>query len=284
MRRVERAGYSLVVEEHGPPEAPACILSHSLGSDRRMWRPQVEGLAEAYRLITYDHPGHGQSSRPERMGDIGDFGRDALAVADACGVGRFVFAGVSLGGMVGLWLAAHAGERVRHLVASNTAARIPDSSLLRARIALLRREPVEAIADNVIERWLTVGFRRKQPQVEALCRQMLNDCGAPAYADTAGMICNMDLRPELASIDRPCTILVGEYDRATPAAWGRDLAARISSAQCQTLASAHLGNIEAAGVFNRALIKALGHVAGHLLPPNPHTNGETVCRNQRETP
>ena len=250
---VERDGYRISYAWHGLDEGPVLVLSHSLGSDSRLWRPQIAALGDRYRILTYDHPGHGASDPLPAPADIDAYARDALAVADAAGVERFAFCGLSLGGMVGIRLAASAGERLESVVLANTTAHIADTTLLRRRIDLLRREGIDAIVDNVVEKWLTPGFRGSHPEAVALCREMLEACGGESYADAAQTVCELDLRDDLARISVPCTVVVGEHDEATPPEWGRSIAEGIAGTRLVELPAAHLSNVEAPGQFAEAV-------------------------------
>ncbi|MFW5744608.1 MAG: alpha/beta fold hydrolase [Spirochaetota bacterium] len=259
---VERDGYRIAYAWRGLEVGPVLVLSHSLGSDSRLWRPQIGALGDRYRILTYDHPGHGASDPLPAPADIAVYARDALAVADAGGVGRFAFCGLSLGGMVGIRLAASAGERIESVVLANTTAHIADTTLLRRRIDLLRREGIDAIVDNVVEKWLTPGFRASNPAAVELCREMLDACGGEAYADAAQTVCELDLRDDLSRIRVPCTVVVGEHDEATPPAWGRAIATAVPGARLVELPAAHLSNVEAPGGFGEAIVAGGG--AGRL--------------------
>ena len=107
----------------GPEDAPALVLSNSLWSTLEMCDEQVPALRERYRLLRYDHRGHGGSPVPSGPYTIEDFGRDILALLDRLGLGGFSFCGLSIGGMVGMWLAGELPERVERVALCCTAAR-----------------------------------------------------------------------------------------------------------------------------------------------------------------
>ena len=109
----------------GPSGAPVLVLSHALGLSMAMWDPQLDSLARTFRVIRYDHRGHGGSPVPAGPYRIEDLGRDLIQLLDRLAIGRMSFCGLSLGGMVGLWLAANAPERVDRLIVCCTAARMP---------------------------------------------------------------------------------------------------------------------------------------------------------------
>ncbi len=117
----------------GHADRPVLIFSHSLGLDHGMWDAQAADLLPYFRILRYDTRGHGASSAPAGDYVMADLARDVLALADSCGVTQFAFCGLSLGGMIGQWLAAHAPERVTQLVLANTTAKLSDPQPMEAR-------------------------------------------------------------------------------------------------------------------------------------------------------
>jgi 3-oxoadipate enol-lactonase len=111
----------------GPEDAPVLVTSNSLGTTLHMWNDQAPALLERFRLLRYDHRGHGESPVPPGPYSIDDLGRDALALLDRLGVERFSFCGLSVGGAVGMWLASEVPERVVRLMLCCTAARFASS-------------------------------------------------------------------------------------------------------------------------------------------------------------
>ena len=147
----------------GDERAPVLLLGCSLGTSVAMWEPQVAPLAERLRVIRYDHRGHGASPVPPGPYDIEDLGRDVLALMDRLGVERASLGGVSLGGMVAMWLGANAPDRVERLVLCCTSAHMPPASAWAERAAKVRAAgTTEVVADAVVERWLTPAFARRE--------------------------------------------------------------------------------------------------------------------------
>ena len=218
-----------------------------------MWKPQIEALGKQFRILRYDHRGHGQSSFPGETWTIADFGQDCLDLLDFLGLERVFFCGLSLGGMVGLWLGQEAPERVEKLVLANCSAKIEDPSLLRGRMELIQREGLDSIAENVIERWFTSDFRAENPDLTARIREMLLQTPNATYIATCGALCEMDLTPKLSQIETQSLVIYGKHDLATPPAWSQAFAAKIPNAKLLELDSAHLSNIEAAEAFNQAI-------------------------------
>ena len=142
-------------EMTGDPGAPVLLLGGSLGTTLEMWDAQLP-LAERLRLVRFDQRGHGGSPVPPAPYEIADLGRDVLALMDALGIERASYCGVSIGGMVGLWLGANAPERLERLVVICTAAHLPPASAWRERAAaVLEAGSTEVLADTVVERGLT---------------------------------------------------------------------------------------------------------------------------------
>lgn len=108
----------------GPAGAPVLVLSNSLGTDLHMWDAQVPAFTRHFRVLRYDTRGHGQSLVSEGPYRIEQLGRDVLALLDALDIPKAHFCGLSMGGLIGQWLAINAPERIQRLVLCNTAAKI----------------------------------------------------------------------------------------------------------------------------------------------------------------
>jgi pimeloyl-ACP methyl ester carboxylesterase len=136
----------------GPDGAPVLVLGNSLGTSRDCWGPSVPVLARHFRLLRYEHRGHGvppgQSPAPPGPYALSDLGRDVLALLDARGVRRALYCGVSLGGMIGMWLAAHAPDRIAGLGLSCTSAYLPPAAGWTQRAAAGGRHRVHRGADG----------------------------------------------------------------------------------------------------------------------------------------
>jgi 5-dehydro-2-deoxygluconokinase len=108
--------------EDGPPDVPVLVLANSLGTTLRMWDPQVAALGDRFRIVRYDHRGHGGSPVPPGPYTVDDIGADLLALLDRLDVRRADLCGLSLGGMAAMWLAAQAPQRVGRLALLSTSA------------------------------------------------------------------------------------------------------------------------------------------------------------------
>ena len=241
----------------GSSDRPALVLSHSLGTDLAMWDPQLAAFSGRFRVIRYDARGHGRSPVLPGSCQMEDLGRDVLALLDKLKLQRVHFCGLSMGGMVGMWLGAHAPERLLRLVLCNTAARMGPPGPWNERIELVRRSGMEAIVPGVLERWFTSGFRARKPEVVESTRRMLLATPAEGYVACCTAIRDQDQLADLPSIRVPTLVISGLQDPATPPADGRAIAAAIPGARSVELDAAHLSNLEAPEAFSAAVLQFL---------------------------
>jgi 3-oxoadipate enol-lactonase len=229
----------------GPDGAPPLLMGGSLGTDLTMWDGQL-GLADAFRLIRFDHRGHGGSPVPDGPYSLDELGRDVLALMDSLGLERASLCGLSIGGMVGMWLAAHAPERIDRLILICTTAYLPPAEAWQERAAAVRAAgTVEAIADTVIERWLTPAFAAEHPDVRARLRAMLAATPPEGYAACCAAIETMDQRAQLGRITAPTLVISGAQDQATPPEMQREIATAISGARLVSVEpAAHVAAVE----------------------------------------
>jgi 3-oxoadipate enol-lactonase len=238
----------------GSLDAPPLLLGASLGTTLEIWDGQLP-LAERFRLVRFDHRGHGGSPAPPGPYEISDMGGDVLALMDELGLERASYVGLSIGGMVGMWLAANAPERVDRLVLVCTSAHAAPASAWFERAATVERAgSVEPIADAVVERWLTPPFAAAHDDLVRRLRAMLAGADQGAYAACCGAIARMDLRPSLARIGAPALVISGANDGATPVEHQRLIAAAIPGARHEVLTpAAHLAPVERPGDVNRMI-------------------------------
>lgn len=237
----------------GPDDGPALMLSHSLGQDLTMWDPQADALARHFRVVRYDTRGHGATTATPGDYTIAQLGDDALALADALALDRFAFCGLSLGGMIGQWLAANAGDRLTHAVLANTSARA-DAAGMEARRQRVLASGMTAVADLVMGRFFSPASLAAGSPAVAASRRILLATDPVGYAGCCAAIRDMDQRELLGRIATPALIISGEQDVSLP--WeghGDQLAAALPDAGVVHLPAAHLSNLERPRSFTAAL-------------------------------
>jgi 3-oxoadipate enol-lactonase len=241
----------------GPSDAPVVVLSNSLGTELAMWEPQVAALVPRFRVLRYDSRGHGASSVPDGPYTIDQMGGDVVALLDHLGLARVRFCGLSMGGMVGMWLGRFAPARVARLVLSNTAARIGPPEAWNTRIARVNEGGMAAVADMVVARWFSPAFLATQPPAATAARQMLLRCNPQGYVAACAGVRDMDQRDGIAAIGVPTLVISSTHDVSTPPPDGRFLAERIAGARYVELDAGHISNLERPADFNRALVDFL---------------------------
>jgi 3-oxoadipate enol-lactonase len=244
-----RARYELA----GRPDSPVVVLSHSLGADLSMWDPQARALATRFRVLRYDTRGHGGTGLSDGPLTIAELGADVVRLLDALGAARASFCGLSMGGMVGMWLGAHAPGRVERLALCNTGAQIGTRETWNARIASVRDGGMGKVAAAVVERWFTPAFRERSPGVVARTLAMIQATPPEGYVACCAAIRDADLSRDLPRVAAPTLVIAGSHDPATPPASGRAVADAIPGARYVELDAAHLSNLEAAAEFTASL-------------------------------
>ncbi|MFJ3951951.1 alpha/beta fold hydrolase [Streptomyces libani] len=250
----------------GPEDAPPLLLGPSLGASLAVWDPQLPSLARHHRVIRWDLPGHGGTptgvlgAGPAPTTTVPGLARLVLGLADSLGIDRFAYAGISLGGAVGAWLAAHHPERIASLALICSSARFGEPAGWQDRAALVREAGIGPIAEAAASRWFTPSFAGS-PQATALLDAVRRSVAPAGYAACCDALAAFDLRAGLARITAPTLVVAGLADPATPPAHARELADGIADVRLLELSgAAHLANVERPAPVLAAL---LGHLAAH---------------------
>ena len=228
------------------------LLSGSLGSTLEMWAPQLPALSPRFRVLRYDHPGHG-GSPPLAETTVSSMAREVVELLDELGIASVSYCGLSLGGAVGMRLALDEPERVEKLVLCSTSARFASPDFWQERADTVRRDGVEAVADVVLERWFTPAFRDVRRY-----REMLLSIPSEGYARACEAVRDWDARGELGGISAPTFAIAGAEDPSTPPADLEAIVVEISGAELVVVDNArHLVNVERADEFNDAVSACL---------------------------
>jgi 3-oxoadipate enol-lactonase len=221
-----------------------------------MWDPQVPGLAERYRVVTYDTRGHGESPAPAGPYTLDDLVDDLVALLDEVGAERAHVAGLSLGGMTAMRLAARDPQRVDRLALLCTSAK-PDPKPFLDRAAAVRSGGTAPLAATVASRWLTPPYAAEHPDLVAKLEAMIAGSDDAGYAACCEVVASVDLLADCARITAPTLVISGSEDPALPPEHQKLIAASIPGAELLTVSpGAHLANLEQTLQVTGAL---LGH-------------------------
>jgi 3-oxoadipate enol-lactonase/4-carboxymuconolactone decarboxylase len=251
-------GARLFYHLDGRDDRPVIILSHSLGVDHAQWDRQTADLLPHFRVLRYDIRGHGVSDAPKEDYSIELLGRDVLAIADAAGLKRFAFCGLSLGGMIGQWLGANAADRLSHVVLANTTPRATNPALIEERRTNVLSAGMAAVVDSVMQRFFGAESIKAKCAAVATTRRTFLATNPTGYAACCAAYRDMDNVQILKTIHTPTLVIFSEHDVSTP--WsgnGEILAASIPKARVVSLPTAHISNLEAPRSFSAALFDFL---------------------------
>ncbi len=234
--------------DEGPRDAPVLVFAGSLGSTVEMWRPQL-ALAERFRVIRIDHRGHGSSPVPPGPYAMADLAADVLELLDELTLPRVAWCGLSLGGMVGMYLGSEHPERLTSLTLCCTSAYFPDRTPWVERIAAVEAGGTASIADAVVARWLTPGWAAAHQDVLSELKGMVAATPDAGYVACCQAIAAWDHRDRLTAVAVPTLVIAGAEDPSTPVEpHSRTLAEGIPGARLEVLPGAHLVTIESAEI------------------------------------
>jgi 3-oxoadipate enol-lactonase/4-carboxymuconolactone decarboxylase len=244
----------------GPHRAPAVLFASSLGTTLEMWDDQAAALRRDFRVLRYDHRGHGLSPVPPGPYTIEELAGDALALLDRLRIKRVTFVGLSIGGAVAMTAALRAPERFERLVLCSTAAYFGPPEQWTERAATVRAKGVGAVAPAALERWLSP---EAPPAMRGRLQLQLLATEREGYAACAEALAGYDLRGRLGTLAMPVLAIAGADDPTTPPETMQALVDEIPGARLHVLERArHIANVERPGAFNRALTAFLPDTPG----------------------
>ncbi|MEM6887289.1 MAG: 3-oxoadipate enol-lactonase [Pseudomonadota bacterium] len=262
MKLVDLGDVRLHVNVQGPEDGPSVVFANSLGTDLRLWDPIMPLLPPGLRVIRFDKRGHGLSSCPAPPYTMGTLIKDTEKLLDNLGVRDCVFVGLSIGGMIAQGLAVKRLDLIRAMVLSNTAAKIGTPKMWQERIDAVSSGGIEALADAVMERWFSRGFRAR-PELE-LWRNMLSRQEDQGYAGCSAAISGSDFFTTTASLRLPTLGIAGDADGSTPPDLVRETVDLIPGSSFHLIRGAgHLPCVEKPHEYARVLSGFLAEV-GHV--------------------
>jgi 3-oxoadipate enol-lactonase len=250
-------GFRMHYQIDGPREAPPLLLSNSLGTNLDMWQSQICAWSRSHLVIRYDTRGHWPSETARPPYTIAALASDALALLDLLKIAKVDFCGLSMGGMIGMWLAIHRPDRLRKLIVANTAAAIASPEMWNNRIKAVLGAGMDAVAMQAPSRWFTAAFRDAHQEAVRASTQTLCKLDPRGYACCCEAIRDADLQSRLTEISVRTLIISGEQDPVIPPEKRESLAAAIAGSKHVLLPAAHLSNIEQARRFTDTVLDFL---------------------------
>jgi len=210
-------GVQLHYSAEGPTDKPVIVFSNSLGTDFRMWDRLVSRFDRRFRMVRYDKRGHGLSEATSRPYAMDDHVGDLIGLLDHLKLDRIILCGLSVGGLIAQGVAARQPERLSALILCDTAAKIGTPEMWGDRMAAIEKGGIEALADPIMERWLSADFRTNKPEESLAWRNMLTRTTLDGYLGTCAAIRDADLTESTRQLKLPVLgivayLLLGEVN------------------------------------------------------------------------
>lgn len=237
-------------------DAPAIVLSNSLGADHTMWQEQLALLEPHYRVIRYDTRGHGRSDPATGSYSFGGLVADVVAVMDTHGVDRADFMGLSLGCMTGLGLALAHPERLGRVICAAGRADAPEAFVQNwdNRLRILAEDGFEGLWAMTQGMWFTEGFRTAEPARLEAFREAFFATSADGYAGCCAALKTLDYLRHLGGVTTPILFIAGEKDMGAPPDVMRAMARATPGARFVKVADAgHIVNVGQPALYNAAV-------------------------------
>jgi 3-oxoadipate enol-lactonase len=240
-------GFALGFDEAGGGERTPIVFLHGVGSDKSVWRRQLEHFAQERRTVAFDYPGYGDSDPAPEGTTRDDYAAAILAAMAALGIARAHVCGLSLGGVIAIAIHHAAPEACASLILADSFAAHPEGQAIYDR-------SIAASSDMRVLAEARVDVLLAQPIDPAVRREVIETMARidpAAFRVGAQAVWLADQRDRSEQIRVPTLVLCGEHDHITPPALSRELAHSIPGARYEAVAGAgHLGNLERPGEFN----------------------------------
>lgn len=246
----------------GPDGRPLVVLGHSLGTGTLIWEHVVPHLAQDYRVTLLTLPGHGTApvpANPFTLAELAD--ATAEAARDLAG-GPFLYAGVSIGGALGLELALRHPEALRGAAIIASGAHLGGAEHWTQRAAMVREQSTAALVANSAKVWFGPDSIANEPEMTGRILRVLQETHDEGYARCAEALATYDVRERLGEIEVPLLAMWGEHDTIGTEEKQQEIVSRARRARAVRIAdAAHQPPAEQADRVAHALLEFFAEVA-----------------------
>lgn len=254
-----RDNCNLGFETYGYAKNPAIFFCHSLGSSCRLWDRQMKVLSENYFVIGLDLRGHGRSDIGQPPYKIKTLAGDVVALLKHLNVEKCCFVGLSLGSMIGLWLALNHSDHFFKMVLAGASSYITEKDSFDKRIDLINRSGITSIGEELSQRWFTERFVDQNQELVSTILAMVMATNPAGYIGAAIAVRDFDVRLKLTEINLPILLISGMNDPATPLKDCEFIAERVKDSTLVGIPSAsHLAIYEEPEIFDSYLYRFIG--------------------------
>ncbi|MBL7817808.1 MAG: 3-oxoadipate enol-lactonase [Saprospiraceae bacterium] len=231
------------------------LFVNSLGTDFRIWDGVVAELKKYGNIIRFDKQGHGLSSLADETVSIGDYAADVVGLLDALNIKKVVYVGLSIGGIIGQYLAVHHADRLEKLILSNTAPKIGNTEGWNARIHAVKTNGITSITEGVMKVWFSENFHQNHQNELTGYKNMLSNTYVEGYARACAAIRDNDLTDDITQISVPTLCFAGSQDGSTPPDLVKAMAEKIpNSAYILVDGVGHIPCVEAPSIISKYII------------------------------
>ena len=217
---VEVNGATIYYQAQGDAEDPVMVLVHGYPLSGDLFREQLDGLSDDYRVVAVDLRGYGQSTTPDDEATVGVYAQDVLDVMTELDIDDALIGGMSMGGPIVFEMYRRAPDRFRGMLLIDTiaaAAAPPEAGLWMGTMELVREMGVDAIPPLFMDEFVTGEGRMDRPELTEYLTGIINEASEDAALAGAMVLANRpDSQPLLDDIDVPVLVLVGLQDTVYP--------------------------------------------------------------------
>lgn len=265
MPYVDVGTHELWVSEKG--SGPPILFVHGLFLDGRLFEAQADALSDRYRTVLVDVRDHGQSGGPPARWDLWDAATEICHLVDTLDLGPVHWAGLSMGGMIGLRAALAHPEQVRSLILMDTSADAEPRAWLHtamARMVQVGGRPVARLMMPYVVRQMFSPDGRDSPAARTWTERILAMEPAETVRAALAVFERDSVLDRLDEIDQPSLVLVGEQDQATPLPHAQRLAEGLPDAELVRVPGAgHLTTLEAPEAVTDAIDSFMRKTLAH---------------------
>jgi len=227
----------MIYQIDGKEGKPWVIFSNSLGTNMSMWDDQVNFLKDDFHILRYMTKGQGRES-------IADLGHDVLELMKTLEIPSAHFCGISLGGLIGQWLAINASDQFLSFIFSNTSPLIGTTEGWRQRAELVEKEGLGPVRNGSSARWFTQGFIERHPSEVERALKGFEETDPLDYIAICKILGHTNLWEELPKINKPVLVVTGSADEVTTVDEANKMGEVIPNAEVGILEASHLANFE----------------------------------------
>ena len=230
------------------------ILGAGFGTTAQVWDVAQKHLNPEMNYLRFDLPGHGLSPAVVESFSVEDIADAVVALADSMGINKFCYAGVSIGGSIGLTLALKYPNRVNVVLPICSAPKFGDSTAWLERAKQVRENGTAQFVESTRDRWFSKRFQERKPEIVEQTLLMLRDVDQESYALGCEALANYDITERLGEIDVPVMVVAGELDPVVPYQSALEYSQKLEDGSI----------IEVLGVAHQAVLESPEVLAKHI--------------------